>query len=230
MGMEESGDPFAGTDQTAMGILNYDLDDQSKPDGSAPIRRLTRRQQADIESRNDMVAKGILAAQTPQPSGIPTTALTGIFTANNDPQGSVRGFTSFGPNLPVLGPSQVYTGYGANPIGPMSDGSDDETQELAAPETNPLTGTSQCPDGFVFDENLQACRRMNKREMQGSEGGGNVAADQDVFYRQTSLMQRQQMFPLALTSTLPIVASPVLWFPAIVLRTPMDTTGFTRLI
>jgi hypothetical protein len=54
-----------------------------------------------------MVARNIIAAQTQQPSGIPTTDLAGFFA---DDAGRIGGYNSLGPNLPFLGQTQVYTG------------------------------------------------------------------------------------------------------------------------
>ena len=187
IGIEDEYDPFTGTGRTAMDVLNYDTDDQSGPAGQIrPFGGLTRAQQANLEGRNDFVARNILAAQTPQPSGIPTTNLTGIFTTNNDPQGNVRGYSDFGPELPFLGPTQVYTGFGENPYSPPAEASSDET---VPPVTNPLTGRDQCPDGYVFDEDLQACRRKTKRELQADNGTGGDSSRPagDMFFRRTSL-------------------------------------------
>ena len=186
IGIEDEYDPFTGTGRTAMDVLNYDTDDQSGPAGQIrPFGGLTRAQQANLEGRNDFVARNILAAQTPQPSGIPTTNLTGIYTVGDDPMGDVRGFTDFGPTLPFLGPTQVYTGFGGSPFAPPDTSSD----ETVPPVTNPLTGRDQCPDGYVFDEDLQACRRKTKRELQADNGtgGGSSEPAGDMFFRRTSL-------------------------------------------
>ena len=185
-GDQDDTDPFTGTGRTAMDVLNYDTDDQSAPAGQIrPFGGLTRAQQANLEGRDDFVARNILAAQTPQPSGFPTTNLTGIYTVGNDPMGNVRGFTDFGPELPFIGPTQVYTGFGDNPFAPP----DTSTDETVPPVTNPLTGRDQCPDGYVFDEDLQACRRKTKRELQADNGtgGGSSRPAGDMFFRRTSL-------------------------------------------
>ena len=190
MGMENEYDPFAGTGRTAMDVLNYDLDDQSGPAGRIrPFGGLTREQQANLEARDDFVAQQILDAQTAQPSGIPTTNLTGIFTEGNDPLGNVRGFADFGPELPFIGPTQVYTGFGENPFGAQTQVEENQT---TPPVTNPLTGTSKCPDGFTFDEDLQACRRKTRSELAqtgpgGSPAPGGTSNPGDIFYRRSIL-------------------------------------------
>ena len=90
---EDEYDPFAGTGKTAMETLGYDLGDQSGPAGRVrPFAGLTRAQQADLEARDDLVARGILATQTQQPSGIPTTNVTGIYTFENDPNAMCEAF------------------------------------------------------------------------------------------------------------------------------------------
>ena len=75
--------------------------------GPRPFAGLTREQQLDLEQRDDMVARNIIAAQTQQPSGIPTTDLAGFFA---DDAGRIGGYNSLGPDLPFFGQTQVYTG------------------------------------------------------------------------------------------------------------------------
>jgi hypothetical protein len=97
---------------------------------------------------------------------------TGAYSFDIDPTGKVLGFT--GPNLlgftPGIGglltslmpqPTTeaqlggVYTGFGR-----MRDqmGSDGDGREVVPTQTNPVTGQEECPEGYVFDEDLQACR------------------------------------------------------------------------
>jgi hypothetical protein len=231
MGMEDEYDPFAGTGRTAMDVLNYDIDDQSGPAGRIrPFGGLTREQQANLEARDDFVAKQILANQTAQPSGIPTTNLTGIYTEDNDPMGNVRGFASLGPDLPFLGQTQVYTGFGDNPFGASTQASSDET---VPPVTNPLTGGSQCPDGYVFDEDLQACRRKTKRELQADNGtdGGSSTTSGDMFYRRTGLDDAPANLPSGFNfaDANRAFTQSFAYRPSFY-RNPMDTTGFTKLL
>ena len=227
---EDEYDPFAGTGRTAMDVLNYDMDDQSGPAGRIrPFAGLTREQQANLEGRDDFVARQILDAQTAQPSGIPTTNLTGIYTEGNDPMGNVRGFTDFGPELPFIGPTQVYTGFGDNPFAPPTMQDDGET---VPPVTNPLTGRSQCPDGYVFDEDLQACRRKTKRELQADNGTGGDSSQLagDMFFRRTSLDDA----PANLPSGFDFDAANRAFTQSFAVRPsffqrPPDLTGFTLL-
>ena len=86
--------------------------------GTRPLAGLTREQQRDLEQRDDMVARNIIAAQTQQPSGIPTTDLAGFFA---DDAGRIGGYNSLGPNLPFFGQTQFYTGRpGLDPNNSMS--------------------------------------------------------------------------------------------------------------
>ena len=227
IGMEDEYDPFdVPGERTAMNILNYNLDDQSGPRGRVrPFAGLTREQQADIEARDDFVAKRIRAAQTEQPSGIPTTDLTGIYTFGDQPDGNVRGFSSLGPDLPFLGQSLVYTGYGQNPFAPPPDPFGDDNQRTVAPIANPMTDKPRCPEGYIFDEDLQACRldvSGSARQTAGSES--------DIYYRRTALDDAPANLPTGFDFDAAnrrfiqsYGARPDFY------RSPMSLTGFTRL-
>lgn len=54
----------------------------------------------------------------------------------------------------LFGIGEVYTGPNR---GPMFDGEGGPEDTVPA-TTNPVTGEKQCPDGYMFDEDLQACR------------------------------------------------------------------------
>lgn len=75
--------------------------------------------------------------------------------------GSMRDAPVFGM-LPafmqnLLPDTQVYTGRSElDPFGFTPD--DDNNNEIVQPITNQITGQTRCPDGYVFDEDLQACR------------------------------------------------------------------------
>lgn len=222
-GMEDEYDPFTGTGRTAMDVERYDTTDQTNTAGFIrPFAGLTRAQQANLEGRDDFVARNILAAQTPQPSGIPTTNLTGIFTYGDSPEGDVRGYSDFGP----FGQTQVYTGFGDNPYAPPAEASSDET---VPPVTNPLTGTEQCPDGYTFDEDLQACRRKTKRELRGDADSSTASGD--MFYRRTSLDDAPANLPSGFNFADANRAFTQSYaFRPSFYRNPMDTTGFTKLL
>lgn len=75
--------------------------------------------------------------------------------------GAMRDAPAFGM-LPafmqnILPDTQVYTGKAElDPFGFTPD--DDNDNEIVQPITNQITGQTRCPDGYVFDEDLQACR------------------------------------------------------------------------
>ena len=74
----------------------------------------------------------------------------GIFkTFQNQP--TPFGALGFVSNILDLDP-YVTTGY-VDRIGPEGDG-----REVVPTQTNPVTGQEECPEGYVFDEDLQACR------------------------------------------------------------------------
>jgi len=52
---------------------------------------------------------------------------------------------------------------------------------IVALQQNPLTGTEQCPDGYEFDEDLQACKMKSERQTGTRDTSG------DRYYRATSL-------------------------------------------
>ena len=68
-----------------------------------------------------------------------------------DTTGKLQG--AYGPG--IFGFGEVYTGNRPNqPTFDDGRGRDD----TVPPVTNPVTGEQQCPDGYMFDEDLQACR------------------------------------------------------------------------
>lgn len=57
----------------------------------------------------------------------------------------------------ILPDNKVYTGISRfDPYGFTPD--DNNNNEVVQPVTNQITGQTKCPDGYVFDEDLQACR------------------------------------------------------------------------
>ncbi len=113
----------------------------------------------------------------------------GVPNFNPDmPQGSqIRGVTNTRfVDLPFVGtvPMSTYTG-----LDDPNAVAEERDEETVPPVTNPLTGRSQCPDGYVFDEDLQACR-LKGRSNAGTSNDGNSSAPSDpgdMFYRRTSL-------------------------------------------
>ena len=147
------------------------------------------------------------------------------------PAGSqIRGVTTTDfVDLPVIGTIPVSTYTGLDNPNASSDTSSDET---VPPVTNPLTGRDQCPDGYVFDEDLQACRRKTKRELQADNGtgGGSSRPAGDMFFRRTSLDDA----PANLPSGFDFDAANRAFTQSFAVRPsffqrPPDLTGFTLL-
>lgn len=147
------------------------------------------------------------------------------------PAGSqIRGVTTTNfVDLPFVGtvPVSTYTG-----LGNLDDASDTSSDETVPPVTNPLTGRDQCPDGFVFDEDLQACRRKTRRELQADNGTGGDSSRPagDMFFRRTSLDDA----PANLPSGFDFDAANRAFTQSFAVRPsffqrPPDLTGFTLL-
>ena len=78
-----------------------------------------------------------------------------------DATGRVRGTLSTGPLGVVYSGMRIpgYEGEYAELIAPPMDaGSEDDRPEIASTVQDPATGQEKCPDGYIFDEDLQACR------------------------------------------------------------------------
>ena len=147
------------------------------------------------------------------------------------PAGSqIRGVTTTNfVDLPVIGTIPVSTYTGLDNPNASSDTSSDET---VPPVTNPLTGRDQCPDGYVFDEDLQACRRKTRRELQADNGTGGDSSRPagDMFFRRTSLDDA----PANLPSGFDFDAANRAFTQSFAVRPsffqrPPDLTGFTLL-
>ena len=118
----------------------------------------------------------------PETGNVTAPAGRGTLTLNN----------SFG-NVSYSGvPDPNYTGAYANLVNPSQDREDGDDQ-VVAPVTNPMTGASRCPDGYVFDEDLQACR------LDTGMGGGvptpTNPAPSGIYFRETGLDQAPANLP-----------------------------------
>ena len=93
------------------------------------------------------------------------------------PDGTIGGVMGSIQNAPAFGalPSfmknmlpnvQVYTGISnLDPNKNTSSDDGDDGQSVTTPTvTNPITGKAQCPDGYVFDNDLQACRLKTRAD------------------------------------------------------------------
>lgn len=145
-----------------------------------------------------------------------------------DPNFNVSGqLDGFAANTGPFG-SMVYTGMN-NPNALPDNSSDD----VVPPVANPMTGTSQCPDGYVFDDDLQACRRKTKRELQADNGtgAGSSAASGDMYYRRTSLDDAPANLPGGFNfADANRRFTESYGYRPLFYQNPMDTTGFTKLV
>ena len=117
---------------------------------------------------------------------------TGAYNYDFDDTGKVTGFTGpsilgFTPGIAGLLTSLmpeptteadlggVYTGFGRGPgAGPQGDGPE---REIVPTQTNPVTGEQQCPEGYVFDADIQACRVSAPLANVGETVGETVGGD-----------------------------------------------------
>ena len=143
------------------------------------------------------------------------------------PAGSqIRGVTTTNfVDLPFVGtvPMSTYTGLD-NPNAP-ADTSD--SGDVVPPQTNPLTGAQQCPDGYIFDDFLQACRPMTRSEKGGSTGAADTGSG--VFFRRTSLDDAPANLPAGFdfdAANRRFTES--YGYRPDFYRSPMSLTGFTR--
>ena len=110
-------------------------------------------------------------------------------------QGDIIGATGQTPlfGIPFLPNVTTYTGLASgDPFANNQDFGDDNNNPMTvAPTTNPVSGQPVCPDGYKFDDDLQACRLDTTKPNMGS---GTMASG-DAFYRATSLDQAPMNVP-----------------------------------
>lgn len=99
-----------------------------------------------------------------------------------DTTGKLQGVYSPG----LLGIGEVYTGN--RPNQPMFDDGKGPDDTVPA-TTNPITGEKQCPDGYMFDEDLQACRLAGGLPGgDGTSGFGELGPATGDFYGRMGLL------------------------------------------
>ena len=84
--------------------------------------------------------------------------------------GDMRNAPAFGM-LPtfmqnLLPNNQVYTGIAEFDPNRFTSDNDNTSNETTSPVMNQMTGKSQCPEGYVFDTQLQACRLKTRSDDQ----------------------------------------------------------------
>ena len=156
---------------------------------------------SDFNFRDSIAAQGLRDRAAPTGGIFPTLDLVLGFparsTLNRLDQGFVPTFRdgqivgtedfSFGSNQTegLLGQNPLLSNiYGSNQDQmDMMSGSDDGGEETVPPVTNPLTGVTRCPEGYIFDDDLQACRVDTGRKKKADD----KAPSGERFFRQTAL-------------------------------------------
>lgn len=102
------------------------------------------------------------------------------------------------------------------------DGGPDDPEVVPA---NPVTGV--CPEGYVFDDDLQACRLDTGSSASDTDGGGNFGDDSLTYYRPTILDTPSQFDPnpQAFTDMNNAFIDTFAYNPALY-ENKMDITGF----
>ena len=111
--------------------------------------------------------------------GVPTGGIGAFGTPAHLSQGYFGQVTYTGM------PNEDYTGPFANLVNPYKDPNADGPEVVPAQE-NPLTGEGVCPDGYIFDDQLQACRLDTGSTASDDTGFGTGQAD-GLMYRPTAL-------------------------------------------
>lgn len=152
----------------------------------------------------------------------------GVPNFNPDmPQGyQIRGVTNTKfVDLPFVGtvPMSTYTGLDRN----MPEDSDERAEEKPAVV---MAEAPRCPEGYVFDEGLQACRLKTDGDADSSTASAAPNAG-DIYYRETAL----DAAPANLPTDFDFDAANRRFtesygYRPLFYQNPMDTTGFTKLV
>ena len=113
---------------------------------------------------------------------------TAVFNNQGDIVGATGQTSLFG--IPFLPDVTTYTGLNEyNPYGDPTIGSDNnESQTIVPTSKNPITGKEQCPDGYVFDNDLQACRLKTKSDNAVGTSKDPVDMNAPAFTRNYALL------------------------------------------
>jgi len=111
---------------------------------------------------------------TPTYSGGQVTGTTGFGIGMGSPTGAVDGYGIFSNTSP----SEMS-------FGGMNNMSGGETEPIKPATTNPVSGQPICPDGYRFDDDLQACRLDTTRP--NRPNNPNPFPASEAYYRATTL-------------------------------------------
>ena len=110
--------------------------------------------------------------------GVPTGGIGAFGTPAHLSQGYFGNISYTGmPNRDYEGPFANLVG-GYQGVDRGGDG-----REVVSTQTNPVTGQEECPEGYVFDEDLQACRMGDDLPMDYTGRPGVGAATGDLYGR-----------------------------------------------
>jgi hypothetical protein len=112
-----------------------------------------------------------------------------------DAMGNVTGSFNTAPmfGLGFMPNVTTYTGFDQNPYNEDMSISGGESETVKPATTNPVSGQPVCPDGYRFDNDLQACRLDTARP--SMTNNPNPFPSGDAFYRATSLDQAPMNVP-----------------------------------
>jgi len=121
----------------------------------------------------------------------------GLYTqVTRDAMGNVTGAFNNAPmfGLGFMPNVTTYTGLDQNPYNEdRSNMGGGETETIKPATTNPVSGQPVCPDGYRFDDDLQACRLDISRP--SNPNNPNPFPSGDAYYRATSLDQAPMNVP-----------------------------------
>ena len=112
---------------------------------------------------------------TPTYSGGQVDGTTGYGIGMGSPDGAVQGYNVFSANSPSE------KSFGGNDIG------GNESEVIKPATRNPVSGQPVCPDGYRYDDDLQACRLDTTSP--NRPNNPNPFPSGDAYYRATSLDQ-----------------------------------------
>jgi len=116
----------------------------------------------------------------------------GFYTqVTRDEKGNVTG--AFDTNNVLGFDVNTYTGFDQNPYNEDMSMSGGESETIKPATINPVSGQPVCPDGYRFDNDLQACRLDTSS--QNRSMNNNPFPLGDAYYRATSLDQAPMNVP-----------------------------------
>ena len=112
-----------------------------------------------------------------------------------DAMGNVTGSFNTAPafGLGFMPNVTTYTGFAQNPYNEDMSMSGSESEPIKPATTNPVSGQPICPDGYRFDDDLQACRLDTTRP--NRPNNPNPFPDNEAYYRATTLDKAPMNLP-----------------------------------